>query len=154
MQAMESITAKINAIFDNENDAWQEMTLEVRAGAALFYLTYARCREKGDRKGGAATSRPHPLPCPSRGGRHVQLRFDEVPVRTRMGSAYTGCWRCAYWHVLVWPRNEQHVVCVVFFVNSTSRRHHYPAIGVNSLGAPPPENEIARPVLLLFRERS
>lgn len=31
MQAMESITAKINAIFDNENDAWQEMTLEVRA---------------------------------------------------------------------------------------------------------------------------
>ena len=30
MQAMESITAKINAIFDNENDAWQEMTLEVR----------------------------------------------------------------------------------------------------------------------------
>lgn len=50
MQAMESITAKINAIFDNENDAWQEMTLEVRAGAALFYLPYARCREKGDRK--------------------------------------------------------------------------------------------------------
>lgn len=32
MQAMESITAKINAIFDNENDAWQEMTLEVGIG--------------------------------------------------------------------------------------------------------------------------
>ena len=31
LQAMESITAKINAIFNNENDAWQEMTLEVRA---------------------------------------------------------------------------------------------------------------------------
>ncbi|CAM9553220.1 unnamed protein product, partial [Ectocarpus sp. 4 AP-2014] len=28
-EAMESITAKINAIFDNDNDAWQEMTLEV-----------------------------------------------------------------------------------------------------------------------------
>eukprot|EP00752_Nemacystus_decipiens_P010879 g9672.t1 len=28
-EAMESITSKINAIFDNENDAWQEMTLEV-----------------------------------------------------------------------------------------------------------------------------
>ncbi|CBJ28650.1 hypothetical protein Esi_0117_0009 [Ectocarpus siliculosus] len=28
-EAMESITSKINAIFDNDNDAWQEMTLEV-----------------------------------------------------------------------------------------------------------------------------
>ncbi|CAM9551229.1 unnamed protein product, partial [Scytosiphon promiscuus] len=28
-EAMESITAKINAIFDNDNDAWQEMKLEV-----------------------------------------------------------------------------------------------------------------------------
>ncbi|CAM9921050.1 unnamed protein product, partial [Hapterophycus canaliculatus] len=28
-EAMESITAKINAIFDNDNDAWQEMSLEV-----------------------------------------------------------------------------------------------------------------------------
>ena len=34
---MESITAKISAIFDNENDAWQEMTLEVRAGVFDFH---------------------------------------------------------------------------------------------------------------------
>lgn len=30
---MDSITAKINAIFDNDNDAWQDMILEVCAPA-------------------------------------------------------------------------------------------------------------------------
>lgn len=43
---MESITAKINAIFDNENDAWQEMTLEVRVSemvARLRLVAYLFC---------------------------------------------------------------------------------------------------------------
>lgn len=46
MQAMESITAKISAIFDNDDDAWQKMTLEVGArvpplSLSLFHSLYS-----------------------------------------------------------------------------------------------------------------
>lgn len=43
-QAMESITTKINAIFDNDNDAWQEMTLEVCACLSLRLSSFCDCR--------------------------------------------------------------------------------------------------------------